>query len=424
MTSTTTNESLLINNKIIHGADLSYSVLQFCEQNAISIPRSRYHRELSIAGNCRMCMVEIKGSIKPVVACASTISKNMHIFTNTQLVKTARENVLEFLLINHPLDCPICDQGGECDSQDQTMIYGSDSGRFHEAKRSVEDKHFGSVVKTVMSRCIHCTRCIRYVDEVIGFPVLGTMGRGRDTEISAYITKELDNLMIGNVADLCPVGASTIKPSAFKARPWELQTIELVDIFDSLCSSIGMFTKGEEIIRILPIRNDTLNREWISDKIRFFYEGATMNRLVFTLMRKTDNFVHCSINSAYGFYINSLISSLQSKSPLVVYISSELDLIESYILHNYCNYLNSFSFYIDQYKKQVDADLRYNWLLNQDLNSLVSQSNLLFINVNLYYESTILDSLLYRSTNNDSKKNIYYIGSYHKNNYFFFPLGN
>lgn len=217
------NNYIFINNKKINVPDWSWTVFQLCDSLDIKIPRFCYHEKLSIAGNCRMCMVEITSSLKPVISCATSLSDGISILTNSSLVKKAREGVLEFLLINHPLDCPICDQGGECDLQDQTIIYGSDKGRFSEVKRSVEDKDVGPIVKTIMTRCIHCTRCVRFFEEVAGNPMLGTMGRGRDTEISTYLVSTFLNSDIsGNVVDLCPVGALTSKPYSYRTRGWRI----------------------------------------------------------------------------------------------------------------------------------------------------------------------------------------------------------
>ena len=255
----TNNMFVSINKKRIEVKDSSMTVFQFCESLDIKIPRFCYHDKLSIAGNCRMCLIEVEGSPKPLIACATSLGNNMSILTSSVLVKKAREHVLEFLLINHPLDCPICDQGGECDLQDQSIVYGSDKGRFVELKRSVEDKDLGPLVKTVMTRCIHCTRCVRYMDEVAGDGVLGTMGRGKDTEIGTYLKTNLMSEISGNVIDLCPVGALTSKPYAFTGRPWELSSVESIDIYDSLLSSIRIDLKGSEIMRILPKQNKNIN---------------------------------------------------------------------------------------------------------------------------------------------------------------------
>ena len=417
------DNQLHINSKRLYSDETAFTVLQLCVKVGISVPRFCYHRELSIAGNCRMCMVEIKNVVKPVVACATSVSKNMHIFTNSELVKNARENVIEFLLINHPLDCPICDQAGECDLQDQTMIYGSDRGRFNELKRSVIDKDFGPVIKTVMTRCIHCTRCIRYAEEIIGLKSIGMMGRGQDSEISTYNNSILHSEMIGNIADICPVGALTIKPYAFKARPWELKEIDLVDIFDSLGSRAMLNYKGGEIVRVLPIRNDFINKEWISDKMRFFYEGITVNRLMFPLLRKHGELVHCYNVFAMYRYVDTLIKSMSSSNLLLLYVGGELDLIESMMVRSYSSQLGIFCFYADQYKKRVNFDMRVNWLLNFSVIDFVGKSNLLLLNVNLKYECTILNSLLYKNLNENEDQVVYFIGSIFNNSYNMFHIG-
>lgn len=415
----TQEEILLINTKKLRmkNRNWNFTILQICEEIGISIPRFCYHRELSIVGNCRMCMVELKNSVKPVIACATSLSKNMHILTNSELVKSARGNVLEFLLINHPLDCPIRDQGGECDLQDQSFIYGSDKSRFVEHKRSVEDKSFGPIIKTVMSRCIHCTRCIRYAEEIIGVFSIGTMGRGKETEISTYNNSLLQHEMIGNIADICPVGALLIKPTAFKARTWDLDSLDLLDIFDSLVGTASMGMKGGELLRILPRRNDYLNKEWITDKIRFFYEGVKINRLLFPLIKKNKNIIHCSLLFACDLYANKLYESFQQKFPIVAFIGDELNYYDSFLISHYSNYLNIFYCYVDQYKKQINSDFRFKWLLNEDLQSFFKKQNLLFLNVNMKYECSILNSLLYKNINESENQNIYYIGTIFKNSY-------
>jgi len=255
------------------------TVLQACEAVGIEIPRFCYHERLSIAGNCRMCLVEIEKTPKPVASCAMPTMNGMKIFTDTPLVKKAREAVLEFLLLNHPLDCPICDQGGECDLQDQALAFGSDRSRYFETKRGVEDKNCGPLIKTIMTRCIHCTRCVRFATEVAGVEDLGTTGRGRETEIGTYVEKVFGSELSGNVIDLCPVGALTSKPYAFMARPWELRSTESIDISDAVGSNIRIDSRGTEILRILPRFNESVNEEWISDKARFGYDGLRYQRL-------------------------------------------------------------------------------------------------------------------------------------------------
>jgi len=255
------------------------TVLQACESAGIEIPRFCYHERLSIAGNCRMCLVGMEKSPKPIASCAMPAGDGMVIYTNTPLVKKAREGVLEFLLINHPLDCPICDQGGECDLQDLTMAYGPGRSRYHENKRAVEEKEFGPLIKTFMTRCIHCTRCIRFLDEVAGSSELGGVGRGEHMEIDTFIQKSIASELSGNIIDLCPVGALTSKPYAFSARSWELRKTESVDVMDGVGSNIRVDHRGREVMRVLPRLNEAINEEWIADKTRFAYDGLRRQRL-------------------------------------------------------------------------------------------------------------------------------------------------
>jgi NADH-quinone oxidoreductase subunit G len=276
---------------IVDGTEIDvppeYTLLQACEAAGAEIPRFCFHERLSIAGNCRMCLVEVKGSPKPVASCAWAVKdcrpgpngEPPVVNTKTPMVKKAREGVMEFLLINHPLDCPICDQGGECDLQDQAMAYGVDSSRYEENKRAVEDKYIGPLVKTYMTRCIQCTRCIRFASEVAGVPELGAIGRGEDMEITTYLEHAMTSELQGNVIDLCPVGALTSKPYAFQARPWELIKTESVDVMDAVGSNIRVDTRGREVLRVLPRLNEDINEEWISDKTRFIWDGLRTQRL-------------------------------------------------------------------------------------------------------------------------------------------------
>ena len=256
------------------------TVLQAAEAAGKEIPRFCYHERLSIAGNCRMCLVEIEKSPKPVASCAMPAGDGMVVKTATPMVRKAREGVMEFLLINHPLDCPICDQGGECDLQDQAMGYGHGNfNRFHENKRAVEEKQMGPLIKTVVTRCIHCTRCVRFSTEVAGVVDLGLIGRGEDAEITTYLEKALASELSGNVVDLCPVGALTSKPYAFTARPWELRKTESIDVMDALGSAIRVDVRGPEVLRVLPRINEAVNEEWISDKTRHACDGLKRQRL-------------------------------------------------------------------------------------------------------------------------------------------------
>ena len=265
-----------------------FTLLQACEEAGAEVPRFCYHERLSIAGNCRMCLVEVKGGPpKPQASCAMSV-KDLRpgpngappeVFTKSPMVKKAREGVMEFLLLNHPLDCPICDQGGECDLQDQALVFGGDSSRYHENKRAVEDKFIGPLVKTEMTRCIHCTRCVRFTAEVAGTSDMGAIGRGEDMEITTYLEGAMTSELQGNVADLCPVGALLPKPQNFRARPWEYQKTETIDVMDALGSNIRVDSRGREVIRILPRVNDLVNEEWISDKTRQIVDGLKTQRL-------------------------------------------------------------------------------------------------------------------------------------------------
>ncbi len=264
-----------------------YTLLQACEAAGAEIPRFCFHERLSIAGNCRMCLIEVVGIPKPQASCAMGVKDLMPnkdgspkvLSTRSPMVRKAREGVMEFLLINHPLDCPICDQGGECDLQDQSMAYGVDASRYRENKRAVEDKYLGALVKTSMNRCIQCTRCVRFSAEVAGVPELGAIGRGEDMEITSYLEQAMRSELQGNVVDLCPVGALTSKPYAFAARPWELNKTESIDVMDALGSAVRIDTRGSEVMRILPRTNDDINEEWISDKTRHVVDGLRTQRL-------------------------------------------------------------------------------------------------------------------------------------------------
>ena len=272
-----------------------YTLLQAAEAAGVEVPRFCFHERLSVAGNCRMCLIEVKGGPpKPAASCAMGVrdvrpgpnGELPEIFTNTPMVKKAREGVMEFLLINHPLDCPICDQGGECDLQDQAMAFGGDTTRYKENKRAVEDKYIGPLVKTIMTRCIHCTRCVRFTTEVAGITELGLLGRGEDAEITTYLEQAMTSELQGNVIDLCPVGALTSKPYEFNARPWELNKTESIDVMDAVGSAIRVDTRGREVMRILPRVNEAVNEEWISDKTRFIWDGLKTQRLDRPYVRK------------------------------------------------------------------------------------------------------------------------------------------
>jgi NADH-quinone oxidoreductase subunit G len=286
-----------------------YTLLQACEAAGAEIPRFCFHERLSIAGNCRMCLIEVKGGPpKPVASCAMSVrdlrpgpnGEPPEMFTKSKMVKKAREGVMEFLLINHPLDCPICDQGGECDLQDQAMAYGVDGSRFKENKRAVADKYIGPLVKTIMNRCIQCTRCVRFSAEVAGVPELGATGRGEDMEITTYLERAMTSELQGNVIDLCPVGALTSRPYAFSARPWELVKTESIDVMDAIGSAIRVDTRDREVMRILPRLNEDVNEEWISDKTRFVWDGLRAQRLDRPYIRRNGRLEEASWREAFS----------------------------------------------------------------------------------------------------------------------------
>jgi len=277
------------------------SVLQACEAAGKEIPRFCYHDRLSIAGNCRMCLVEIeKAPPKPISSCTYPVADGMVVHTDSPMVRNGRRGVMEFLLINHPLDCPICDQGGECDLQDQAMGYGMDHSRYAENKRAVNDKNLGPLVKTVMTRCIHCTRCIRFITEVAGVPDLGATSRGEHMEVGTYVEKALSSELSGNIIDLCPVGALTSKPYAFVARPWELAKIDSIDVLDAVGTNIRIDARGPEVLRILPRINEDVNEEWLADKSRFALDGLRRRRLDRPWVRHNGRLVEASWSEAFA----------------------------------------------------------------------------------------------------------------------------
>ena len=300
-------------------AENGTTLIQACEAAGAEIPRFCYHERLSIAGNCRMCLVEVKGAPKPQASCAMSVNdlrpgpegQPPEVRTNSPLVKKAREGVMEFLLINHPLDCPICDQGGECDLQDQAMAYGIDRNRFDENKRAVEDKYIGPLVKTTMTRCIQCTRCVRFTTEVAGVEELGAIGRGEDMEITTYLEQAMTSEMQGNVIDLCPVGALTSAPYEFKARPWELRKTETVDVMDAVGSAIRVDVRDREVMRVLPRLNEEVNEEWISDKSRFIWDGLRSQRLDKPYIRENGKLRATGWNEAFDL----IVSKLQAAGP-------------------------------------------------------------------------------------------------------------
>jgi len=412
------------------------TLLQLSELLQITIPRFCYHDKLTIAGNCRMCMVEVTGSIKPIIACASNIGPNMDVYTETSFVKRARENILEFLLINHPLDCPICDQGGECDLQDLSLMYGSDRSRFQEMKRSVDDKEFGPVVKTIMTRCIHCTRCVRFADEVAGVGKIGTFGRGSETEIKMVLENFFDSEISGNVVDLCPVGALTLKPYAFTGRPWELKSIETVDPLDSLNSNIRADVKGNRIFRILPRRNEYLNEEWITDLVRFSYESFQAFRVRFPYVHLIkENFlrIYGSIENG-GFFgrlsWSQVLMSLDQLfhrynfNSLFFFLGNENGLFVSYFFHYLYLHTKSSYFFVENDVLVSDGDEREEFYSTSSWNDFLKSNLFLFYDLNLKEQFPVLNARINRHlTGNLLKKYCLYVGSNRKSTFFSYHLG-
>ncbi|RMJ22109.1 nadh-ubiquinone oxidoreductase [Aspergillus sp. HF37] len=374
------------------------ALIQACEKIGATIPRYCYHEKLLIAGNCRMCLVEVERAPKPVASCAWPVQPGMNVKTNSPLVHKAREGVMEFLLANHPLDCPICDQGGECDLQDQSMRYGADRGRFHEVdgKRAVEDKNIGPLVKTSMNRCIHCTRCVRFMNDVAGAPELGSTGRGNDMQIGTYLERNLDSELSGNIIDLCPVGALTSKPYAFRARPWELQHTESVDVHDALGSNIRIDSRGMEVMRILPRLNDDINEEWINDKSRFACDGLKTQRLTTPLIRREGKFVPVSWEQALT-EISLAQERLQLKENEFKSVAGHLvDAEQMMAMKDLANRLGSDNLALDQPGGSSPIahgiDVRSNYLFNSKIYGIEDADAILLVATNPRHEASVLNS--------------------------------
>jgi NADH-quinone oxidoreductase chain G len=365
------------------------SVLEACESSGIQIPRFCFHERLNVAGNCRMCLVEIEKAPKPIASCAYPVGPNMRIFTDTPLVQKARESVLEFLLINHPLDCPICDQGGECDLQDQTLAFGGDRSRFFYRKRGVEDKNCGPLIKTIMTRCIHCTRCVRFFQNVAGQEEFGTTARGKETEIGTYVGKTVQSELSGNIVDLCPVGALTSKPYAFVARPWELKTVETIDVSDAVGSNIKVSFKETEILRVLPVLNDSINEEWISDKTRYSFDGLKQQRIGQPFARNnSNNLAPVSWETALTIF-NDVLSpnTLNSRENIIIVNGSQNDMETSFKLKQFCRNLNVSL--IDEASTNKSENLMALTKSNTTLDDILESDLCLLIGANPRYEASL-----------------------------------
>jgi len=377
-----------------------YTLLQAAEEAGAEVPRFCFHERLSIAGNCRMCLIEVKGGPpKPAASCAMGVrdlrpgpnGEAPEIFTNTPMVKKAREGVMEFLLINHPLDCPICDQGGECDLQDQAMAFGVDASRYQENKRAVEDKYIGPLVKTIMNRCIHCTRCVRFTTEVAGISELGLIGRGEDAEITTYLEQAMTSELQGNVVDLCPVGALTSKPFAFTARPWELTKTESIDVMDAVGSAIRVDSRGREVMRIMPRVNEAVNEEWISDKTRFIWDGLRTQRLDRPYVRRNGTLKPATWPEAFAA-IKDAIS--QASADGIGAIAGDLATVEEmYALKLLMASLGSPNIDCRQDGSALDPSLgRASYIFNPTIEGIEQADAVLIIGANPRFEASLLNA--------------------------------
>ncbi|NWS02037.1 NADH-ubiquinone oxidoreductase 75 kDa subunit, mitochondrial [Motacilla alba alba] len=374
------------------------TVLQACEKAGVQIPRFCYHDRLSVAGNCRMCLVEIEKAPKPVAACAMPVMKGWNILTNSEKSRKAREGVMEFLLANHPLDCPICDQGGECDLQDQSMMFGSDRSRFRESKRAVEDKNIGPLVKTIMTRCIQCTRCIRFASEVAGVDDLGTTGRGNDMQVGTYVEKMFMSELSGNIIDICPVGALTSKPYAFTARPWETRKVESIDVLDAVGSNIVVSTRTGEVMRILPRLHEDINEEWISDKTRFAYDGLKRQRLTQPMVKNEKGvFVYTSWEDVLP-RVAGVLQSVEGKDIAAV-VGGLVDAEALIALKDLLNRLNCDTLCTEEIFPTAGAgtDLRSNYLLNTKIAGVEEADVLLLVGTNPRFEAPLFNARIRKS---------------------------
>ncbi len=367
------------------------TVLQACEKAGVEIPRFCYHEKLSIAGNCRMCLVEMEKSPKPIASCAMPAAEGMVIKTNTPKIEKSRKGVMEFLLANHPLDCPVCDQGGECDLQDQSMFYGIDKSRFKENKRAVPDKNMGPLIKTQMTRCIHCTRCIRFATEIAGVPELGAIGRGEDMQITTYLEKSIQSELSGNVIDLCPVGALTSKPYVFESRPWELKKTETIDVMDAVGSNIRVDTYDWEVKRVLPVINEDINEEWISDKTRYACDGLLNQRLDTPYIKYNNKFEKASWEEVFKI-IKSKIQNTD-KDKIAGFVGDLTNMEASYIFKEFLERTIDTKNYESRSTNMfIDSSKRENYLFNSTINGIEESDFVLLIGTNPRFEATMLNA--------------------------------
>ncbi len=379
------------------------TVLQACEKAGAEIPRFCYHEKLSIAGNCRMCLVEMEKSPKPVASCAMPAADGMVIRTNTPKIEKSRKGVMEFLLANHPLDCPVCDQGGECDLQDQSMFYGIDKSRFKENKRAVPDKNMGPLIKTQMTRCIHCTRCVRFATEIAGVPELGAIGRGEDMQITTYLEQSVQSELSGNVIDLCPVGALTSKPYVFEARPWELKKTETIDVMDAVGSNIRVDTYDWEVKRVLPIINEDINEEWISDKTRYACDGLLNQRIDTPYIKYNNKFEKASWDEVYKI-IKSKIENTDSKK-ICGFVGDLSNMEASFIFKEFLERtINTKNYESRSIKTFIDSSIRENYIFNSKINGIEESDLILMIGTNPRYEATMINARIRKAFLNNNTK--------------------
>tara|TARA_B100001093_G_scaffold144304_1_gene136937 strand:- start:1150 stop:3204 length:2055 start_codon:yes stop_codon:yes gene_type:complete len=385
---------ITINEKEIE-FEKGMTVLQACELAEVEIPRFCYHEKLSIAGNCRMCLVEMDKSAKPIASCAMPATEGMKIKTNTEFVKKARKGIMEFLLANHPLDCPVCDQGGECDLQDQSLFYGFDKSRFSENKRDVKDKYMGPLIKTQMTRCIHCTRCVRFAEEVAGVPEIGATGRGESMEITTYLEQSMTSELSANVIDLCPVGALTSKPYAFEARPWELKKTESIDVMDAVGSNIRVDTYGWEVKRILPRLNNEINEEWISDKTRYACDGLLKQRLDKPYIKKDGKLVKSNWDDAIQLIAKKINSTNPTQIGAHVGDMASIETILSF--KHLLKKINCTNYDFREKKFYLNPSDKINYLFNTSIQSIEECDLVLLIGSNPRHEATMLNARLRKS---------------------------
>ncbi len=390
-------------NEIEVEVEEGLTVLQACEKAGVEIPRFCYHEKLSIAGNCRMCLVEMEKSPKPIASCAMPAAEGMNIKTNTALVEKARKGVMEFLLANHPLDCPVCDQGGECDLQDQSMYYGVDKSRFKENKRSVPEKNMGPLIKTQMTRCIHCTRCVRFATEVAGVPELGAIGRGEDMQITTYLEQSMQSELSANVVDLCPVGALTSKPYVFEARPWELKKTETIDVMDAIGSNVRVDTYDWEVKRVLPIINEDINEEWISDKTRYACDGLLHQRLDTPFIKYNGKFEKASWNEVYKIIKSKFENTPKEK--ICGFVGDLTNMETSYIFKEFFDRtIDTKNYESRSDNRFINNSKRENYLFNSSING-IEEADLIFIaGANPRYEATILNARIRKAYLNNNTK--------------------